>query len=425
MLPGLGSQAALAIAERQGEALRARFAARSDNRADATRLREAAGRITDVESLLKDRRSLRLVLEAFQLESEIDKRVTLRRILTEDPSDRSSLANRLADPRWKALAETFAAKRSVDVPAAALAASPVEDLRKLELSRMAGLDFLQVQALSGEQLSALSPAQIGAIDPEALGGMDADDVTALTRDQVGALSPAQVRGLFLWQVAAIEPTDITALGTAQIRALTPEQLSVLTPEQMGALTPDQVGAFTGAQAGVLDDAQLAALSDDSRALLRAAPFLPDEEPAATRRTPLGDAAVVDRIIESAMTNRFEKAMGADNPGLREALYFRRVAGQVTTLNQLMSDNALLAVTRGALGLPSSFAALDFEQQRDTLARRLDLTKLQDPKEVARMAQRYVAQLNQAGTASPVAALFGGGSANGIAALAGSRVSINL
>jgi hypothetical protein len=425
MLAGLGANAALALVERQGEALQARFAARRDNQQDAARLREAASRITDVDALLKDRRTLRVVLEAFQLESEIDKRAVLKRVLTEDPGERSSLVNRLPDPRWKALAEAVTAARKVDLTPEALAAAPVEDIRKLELNRMAGLDFLQVRALTEAQVKALSPDQIGAISAEAIGGMDAADLAALSGEQVAALGPGQARALLAWQVSAIEPADIPSLTPAALRAMTPDQLSLFTPAQMAALTEEQLGAFTGRQVGGFADDQLAALTDRGRAILRSAPFLPDEPPAAARG-PLADPRVVERLVQGAMTNRFEKAMGEANPGMREALYFRRMAGEVTSIAQLMADRALLEVARGALGIPASFASLDFEQQRDLLTRRLDVAKLQDPKEVARMAGRYLATRQQPEAAqNPVLQLLGGGGGESLVQLAARRVSLSL
>lgn len=264
MLPGLGAQAAMAVVERQGAALQARFAARRDNAAEAESLRDRAQRMTDVESLLKDRRALMMVLEAFQLESEIDKRALIRRVLTEDPAEKSSLVNRFADRRWREFAAAFAEGRP----------------------------------------------------------------------------PGR--------------------------------------------SPEEASAATGAQ-------------------LR---------------------GILDRVIRDAMVNRYEKAMGEANPGMREALYFRRVAGRVATVPQLMADRALAEVARGALGLPKQFGLLSYEQQRDLLTRRLDLAQLQDPKGVSRLVGRYLAQMNATPPQSPVAALFDKqGSANGVAALAGRRLSI--
>jgi hypothetical protein len=247
MLAGIGGLAALSVVERQGAALQERFNTRRDVAADMDRFRQRAAEVPDVEALLKDRRTLTVVLEAFQLESEIDKRAMLRKVLTEDPAAEGSLVSRLSDPRWKQFAQAFAGR-----------------------------------------------------------------------------------------------TD----------------------------------------------------------------------------QPLADTALVDRIVGGALTNRFEKEMGEDNPGLREALYFRRMAANVTSIPQLMSDRALATVARGALGMPSQFGLLEYEQQRDRLAKRLDVADLQDPKAVSRMVQRYVAQLGATQTGNPVTALLdGSGSANAIASLA--------
>jgi hypothetical protein len=414
MLPGIGAQAAMAVAERQGAVLQARFAARRDNQADADRLREAASRITDVEALLKDRRALTMVLEAFQLEGEIDKRALIRRVLTEDPADEGSMVNRMVDPRWKDFATAFAARATVSLTPEQVAAQTTEQVKALSLSQLAGFDFLQVQALSATQVAALDPQQIAAMAPDSFNGLDLEDVKALSGEQVAAISPAQLRALNQAQVMAIEPADMARLGTAQLRALSESQLAVLKPEQIAALSPDQVAAFGATQARAFTATQLDAFGAGGRAILATAPFLPEETPAEAVRGPLADDALVTRIIERAMVNRYEKAMGDANAGMREALYFRRMAGGATTINALMSDRALVTVVRGALGLPESFGALEFERQRDVLTRRVNLADLQDPAKVAKMAQRYLAQLTPTATTNPVMALFeGSGSADAV------------
>lgn len=422
MLSGLGAQAALAIVERQGEALQARFAARRDNQAEEARLRVAAGRINDVESLLKDRRALRVVLEAFQLESELDKRATLRRVLTEDPAAQGSLVNRLSDPRWRALAEAFAESRKVDIPAEALGREPAQEIAKLALNRVSGLSFIQVQALSASQIAALSPAQVAAISTDALGGMGSREVAAMSREQVAALTPAQMRSLLQWQISAIEPSDMQVLSADQLRALRPAQITALTAEQLASLDDRQIAAFTANQAAALDAGQRAALAPSRQSILAAAAFQPDQEPVVARRAPLSDPTLVDRVIRGAMINRFEKEMGEANPGMREALYFRRMASQVASIAQLMSDRALTEVARSALGIPGSFNGLEFEQQRDLLSKRLDVARLQDPKEVARLASRYIAQLQPTQSSNPVIALFSGGSGD-LNSIVGRRISL--
>lgn len=257
MLDGIGAVAAWSIFARQGEALSARFADRRDNQADAARFREAASRIGSIQELLRDRRTLTFVLEAFQLEGEVSKTAVVRRLLTEDPASERSFANRMVDPRYR------------------------------EISR-------------------------------AFGGREGP--------------------------------------------------------------------------------------------------------------PLADPALVERIISGAMTNRFEKAAGAGNGGLREALYFQRKAASVSNVNELMSDRAMTAVVRGALGLPEKFGLLGFEQQRRILSDRVDFAQLQDPAAVKRLVQRYLIQSPQAtAPTDPRLALLepAGSGAAGLIGLIGRGLSIRV
>ncbi|UFN48298.1 DUF1217 domain-containing protein [Roseomonas sp. OT10] len=256
MLDGIGSALAWTIFQRQGEALQDRFEAQKDNTRDVARFREMAAKITSVEELLKDRRSLSMVLEAFQLEDEIDKKALLRKLMTQDPGAETSLANRLTDSRYRQLAAAFGGR-----------------------------------------------------------------------------------------------TD----------------------------------------------------------------------------APLGKAALVDSLIDKALTNRFEKAAGDGNAGLREALYFKRQIGDVTSIAGLMGDKALTAVVKGALNLPDSFGLLDYDQQKAILTKRVDTGDFSDPKAVRKMVQRYLTAQDASSTSqSPVLSLFNGdGGTSGLMSLIGRKLSVSL
>lgn len=257
MLAGLGSSAAWALLQRKGEALQARFEQQKPVARDVERFRERAREIGSIDELLRDRRTLSFVLEAFQLESEIDKRAIIRRLLTEDPGDMRSFANRMVDPRYRQINRAF-------------------------------------------------------------------------------------------------------------------------------------GGVSG--------------------------------------PPLADQRLVDRIVNLTLTNRFEKAQGEANPGLREALYFKRMIRGVENVNQLMGDRVLTTVARGALGLPEKFGMLEFEQQRAILERRIDFRSFQDPKAVDRFVQSYLIKTQDAqpAAANPMLGLLGGGGdAAGLLPLLGRTVSFRV
>lgn len=415
MLAGLGALTALAVAQREGANLQARFGARRDNEAAMSRFREAATQHQDVESLLKDRRTLGVMLEAFQLEGEIDKRGILRKILTEDPAAQGSLANKLTDRRWRDLAKAFAGREASPQTAAEIAALSTTAVGEMSLSRMAGLTSEQVKALSSAQVKMLGTAQIRAIGSTEIAALDASDVQALDAAQVAALRPSQLAAMDAAQISAIDASDFAGLGVAQLRALAPTQIAALRNEQLAALGTQKLAALSGSQARALTTAQRGALGTTQlRALgTSGVPTAADQAAAAVLevRRPFDDAALLDRVVADAMTNRYEKSMGDANAGLREALYFLRNANKISSISDLMTDKAMTAVMRGALGLPESFGALDFDQQKKILTARVDLAGLKDQKNVEKLAQRYLALAAPSQAANnPILALFGGGAA---------------
>jgi hypothetical protein len=259
MLYGLGAVTAWSVLQKNGEAMQTRWEARKDVTRDVERFRARAAEIGSIEELMKDRRTLTFVLEAFQLESEVDKRAVVRRLLTDDPADLRSFANRMVDPRYRQLNQTFG----------------------------------------------------------------------------------------------------------------------------------------------FDD---------------------------TTKPPLADPGRVEAIIRKALTNRFEKANGEANPGLREAMYFQRMIGTVNDVKGMMGDRVLTAVARTALGLPKQFGLLDYEQQKAILEKRLDPEKFKDPSWVNRFVQRYLTLNEDAASPSsdPRLALFGGGgdgTANGLLGFVGAKLNL--
>lgn len=69
--------------------------------------RENIGKISTSEELLADQRLYTYVMTAFDLNSEIDKRGIVAKVLEEGAADREDLANRLPDPRFRKMAEVL------------------------------------------------------------------------------------------------------------------------------------------------------------------------------------------------------------------------------------------------------------------------------------------------------------------------------
>lgn len=74
---------------------------------DTAYFEEKINTITTAEDLVGDRRLLRVALGAFGLETEIDSKFFVRRVLEESTFDPKTLSNRLADKRYLALSKAF------------------------------------------------------------------------------------------------------------------------------------------------------------------------------------------------------------------------------------------------------------------------------------------------------------------------------
>lgn len=74
---------------------------------DEAYFRERIGTIRDAGALVGDRRLLRITLEAFGLEADVNARAFLRQVLEQGTARPEALANRLADPRYRDFAQAF------------------------------------------------------------------------------------------------------------------------------------------------------------------------------------------------------------------------------------------------------------------------------------------------------------------------------
>jgi hypothetical protein len=103
-LPATGF-AGWALLKRTKAAQEAAFAAQPAQRRDAEHFAARAPALRGVDDLMGDRRLLGVVLGAYGLEADLPNRFFIRRVLSENPADPAALVNRLADKRYRALAE--------------------------------------------------------------------------------------------------------------------------------------------------------------------------------------------------------------------------------------------------------------------------------------------------------------------------------
>jgi len=121
---------------------------------------------------------------------------------------------------------------------------------------------------------------------------------------------------------------------------------------------------------------------------------------------LKDPKVRASLDEGLRRVTWQRDLDAGQPGLSDALVFRDRAGTAKTAYDVLGDPVLRRVVTGALGLPQQLAVQPVETQARAVTSRLDLARLQDAREVAKLAERYVLAASEKVPAVPSTGVLG-------------------
>lgn len=121
---------------------------------------------------------------------------------------------------------------------------------------------------------------------------------------------------------------------------------------------------------------------------------------------LRDPKVQASLAEGLKRAAWRQELDTAQPGISDALLFEERAGNAKTAYDVLGDPVLRRVVTGALGLPQQMAVQPVETQARAISSRLDLSKLQNPREVAKLAERYVLAAGSSGSAAVPARLPG-------------------
>jgi len=110
---------------------------------------------------------------------------------------------------------------------------------------------------------------------------------------------------------------------------------------------------------------------------------------------LKKASFIDDVVSKYVTAEFEKSTEQNNPGVRLALYFKRMAPNATSWYQIMGDKPLYEVVRTALQIPPAGSQTGVEGQAKVLEKRIGLANLKDPKFLENFINRFLANYDQA------------------------------
>ncbi|GLK70076.1 DUF1217 domain-containing protein [Ancylobacter dichloromethanicus] len=156
--------------------------------------------------------------------------------------------------------------------------------------------------------------------------------------------------------------------------------------------------------GITDKTAFANRLNDERFVAFAKAFDFDNYGALTTTRPAARQEVADKYVRQML----EIDEGAQNEGVRLALYFQREAPNVKSAYGLLADPALWRVVKTIYGFPDAMAAADIEKQAKAITQRLDVAALKEPAQLNRLLQRFTARwdADQGLVSSPVLALFG-------------------
>ena len=228
-------------------------------------------------------------------------------------------------------------------------------------------------------------------------GAEAKALARLAKD------PQINRELDAFAKAAAKATD------AKAALRDPRIMNVLLPA-LGL--PDAAGqpglALRALTADPKDADGLLARLPDGRRKAAAATLNLRERGVAALRDPKVQASLADGLRRMAWRNELEAAQ----PGVGDAVLFRERAPSAKGAYAALADPVVRRVLTAALGLPQAIVVQPIETQARALASRLDLGKLQDPREVAKLAERYVVAAAGSGTggaaSSPLLSLLPAG-----------------
>ncbi|WP_418135971.1 DUF1217 domain-containing protein [Agrobacterium sp. El2ro-1b] len=133
---------------------------------------------------------------------------------------------------------------------------------------------------------------------------------------------------------------------------------------------------------------------------------------ATARQPIQNNRSLMETRDKYVRQKLEERAGEENSGVRLALYFKRMAGGISSAYDILADKALSEVTRTALGIPAETANAKVDAQAKMIEKRLKIKDLQDPKKVEKLVNRFLMtfEANNSGS-EPRIALFRQGSAS--------------
>lgn len=345
---------------------------------DVAYFKENIGNISSAKELVEDRQLLNVALSSVGLEDQIDSKSLIQKVLEEGTED-GSLANRLNDGRYVALAQAF---NFDPIPASNISDEGFSD------------PILENYAANVLANMEASLAESGDTDTEYGESVRAqvlktnESESAYFSETIGSISSAQE----LVDNPRLLPIVLLAFGLEE--KINSKALITRVLEQ-----------------GADDENDLANVLGDQRYVDLAKAF-GFEKPATTA---LNAPDFAESIAADYRSQAFDVAIGEIDNDLRTALNFERAIPDLATNSssestrwfQVLGTTSLRNVFQSALGLPDGFSQIDLDKQVEVLQEKVEarfgvstFAEIAQPEVRDRLIETYLLrQQAQAGLAS--------------------------
>ncbi|SFV13140.1 Protein of unknown function [Methylobacterium sp. 174MFSha1.1] len=365
------------------------------------------GKVKSIDDFMGDQRLYSYAMKAFGLEDMTYAKAFMRKVLTEGASDSTAFANRLADDRYVAFAKAFdfaagATAQGTDptmvtadyvLPAASA---------KLTLSTplAASYDFSGTNEASftvSSQLDATTTKSAAIVLNKATFAGKVTDLTKVTQADIAAAINAQLDASGADGLAGKVQAGVTANGSLGFETTDYAALG-LDGEQGGTGVNADTIYFAGGTNRTVTVSN-AALSAPGQTAIDIG-----------NGTDPAPSANVKGVVDAYLQQSLEGDAGAEDTGVRLALYFARKAPTLKSGYDILGDAALTQVVNTVIGLPATSSATTSDAlavRASLIASKVDFASFNDPAKVEAFARRFAAiwdaQNNTA--ADPILALF--------------------
>ncbi|WP_425071561.1 DUF1217 domain-containing protein [Sagittula sp. S175] len=352
------------------------FNSSADVARDAQYFKENIGKISSGDELVEDRRLLSVALAAFGLSDQIDSTYLLKRVLKEGAKEDTSLARRLSDGRYVALASAFDFQKTVEYP-------------------------FQKEGFSDDILEAYDKKVRGDLERLLEQPEYRDNALASVTLESTVISALDItKENFEAKIASVNSVDDLISD--------PDLLKVA----LGAFgAEDRINSrnllkrvFTE---GTQDSNGLANVLNDRSLISMAKAFGFDAKP----KIAIQADNFADNIIDNYQRQMFEDAIYEVDSTIGTAISFQNAAPALAGMDSsdntkwfnVLGDSMMRNVFETALGLPSGFSQIDIDKQLEVLKEKAQnrfgikkFTELEDTAIVNRVIYSYLLQ-SQAST----------------------------